>query len=85
MEQNLNQKRVEIKRDYSIRLTSKQVRRLGFDLGYGITQGVFAAAFMTHVALGFVKAVRKHVEKKTGFEVKVEPDTEETSEESTAQ
>ncbi len=75
----MEEKKVE-RVETKIMATPKNVRRIGFNLGYGVTQGVFAAMFMSHVALGFLKAVRKRMEKKVGLEIKVENDDDDIKE-----
>lgn len=46
------------------KMTSKEVRKFGRDLGYGVTMGVFSAMFTVNIAIGIVKAIKKHSEKK---------------------
>lgn len=45
-------------------MTSKEVQKFGKNLGYGVTMGVFSAMFTVNLALGVLKAVRKHLDKK---------------------
>ena len=68
-------------------MTSKEVRKLGKDLGYGVTMGVFSAVFTVNVVIGIMKAVRKHFDKKAdsaskeeGCTVEFKDDEEESSE-----
>lgn len=62
--------------EYEFKATSKQIKKLGFDLGYGATMGVFSAMFIAHLYIGIAKAVKKHMDKKAESK-----ETEETAEE----
>lgn len=73
--ENMNNQDVQrVVTTYNFTATRKEVRKFGFDIGYGIAQGVFAAAFVTHLSIGFIKAVKKRMEKKIGVSVEVKPD-----------
>lgn len=68
------------------KMTSKEVRKFGRDLGYGVTIGVFSAMFTVNMMIGIVKAIRKRSEKKanatdkTGPTIEFKDDEEENTE-----
>lgn len=66
-------------------MTSKEVRKFGKDLGYGVTMGVFSAMFTVNVAIGILKAVRKHLDKKISTATESNEGTVEFNEEETTE
>ena len=63
-----NLKAITMQQKKTFKVTSKEIRKLGFDLGYGVTTGVFSAMFMVHLTLGMLKAIKRHTEKKLDAE-----------------
>lgn len=61
---------------YKINATSKEVRKLAYDIGYGATTGVLSALFIVHLGLGFVKAVKHRMDIKAEAENKKEQEEE---------
>ena len=67
-------------------MTSKEVRKFGRDLGYGVTMGVFSAMFTVNMMIGIMKAIKKRSEKKadatdkTGPTIEFKDDEEENTE-----
>lgn len=57
-------------------INMKELRRAGYNFGYGITQGIFMAIVSINIARGALKAIKNIAEKKTGFKIEVEPDEE---------
>ena len=65
---------------FQFQSTTKELRRIGFNLGYGATTGVFSAIFMIHLGLGVVKALKRHADKKAEKEANKIKEEEEASE-----
>lgn len=61
---------------HTIDMNLKDVRRVGFQLGYGVYTGICAGIFMMNIAKGVLKAA-KHWSKKKAISVEVTPDEDE--------
>ena len=48
----------------TIEMTAKQIKKLGYELGYSMTMGTFSAIFMVNLAIGIFKAIERHADKK---------------------
>lgn len=61
---------------HTINMSIKDVRRIGFNLGYGIYTGIAAGIFVINICKGVAKAA-KNWSKKKAISVEVTPDEEE--------
>lgn len=51
---------------FEIAIDLKEVRKMGYELGYGVTMGVASAVFVINLGIGVVKALKRRADKKAG-------------------
>lgn len=70
--------RTNMMQTFEFTMTTKEIRKIGYNLGYGAVKGAISAYITFFAILGAARAVKNYIDKHSKI---TEPETEETTEE----